>query len=75
MKVIFAQRAMLENRLSRPSKSMGVRAPLTKIASLCLSIEVSLLPLQNPAIQFNSREKLLDDFRRFLNKGKSLSTV
>ena len=26
-----------------------VRAPLTKIiASLCLSIEVSLLPLQNP---------------------------
>ena len=41
---------------------MGVRAPLTKIASLCLLFEVSLLPLQNPfafqqhevsAIQFN----------------------
>ena len=28
--------------------SMGVRAPLTKFAPLCLSIEVSLLPLQNP---------------------------
>ena len=30
------------------SDPMALRAPLTKIASLCLSIAVSLLPLQNP---------------------------
>ena len=65
---------------------MGVRAPLTKIASLCLSIEVSLLPLQNP-FAFQQHEvisplyssivvkKLHGDFRTILNEGESLFTV
>ena len=61
---------------------MGVRAPLAKIASLCLSIEASLLLLQNTfawshifVVQFNICEKLHGDFRAILNKGESLSTV
>ena len=38
----------LQKRLYVDTLQLGVRAPLTKIASLSLSIVVSLLPLHSP---------------------------